>query len=81
MLALFPLAPEGRGLCGSYQHVGQHGAADYAGCVRASRPADLDADDVRALVRELEGLGYRLRILRRSPSWNQVTAARRAAGV
>lgn len=81
VLALFPLLPEGRGLCLSYAHIGQHGAADFAGVVRASTPADPDSDDVRALARELASIGYRLRVVRRSPSWGRVTAARRAAGV
>ena len=63
LIALFPALPGTRDpfTCDSYQTVGQHGAAS----------ADLDGTkpargaDVLALQRELEGLGYRLRIMKR----------------
>ena len=66
VLALFPAWPTdmyGR-YCGSYEHVGQHGSADYAHCVRQSRPAR--PAEYRELARELRGLGHRLIIRRRA---------------
>lgn len=82
VLALFPMLPETRpGTCASYAHVGQHGTADYSACIRATKPAELEAEDVQALRRELERIGYRLRVLKRSPGWKTLTAARCAAGL
>ena len=51
VLALFPTLPSdeyGR-YCDAYAHVGQHGGADYWGCVQASRPATAEesADLIR----------------------------------
>lgn len=63
VLALFPGIQERDGLCSSYAHIGQHGAADYAACIRRSRPATTEeAADLR---QELESLGYRLSIRQR----------------
>ena len=74
--ALFPLVPwNERGECTSYAHVGQHGAADLAWCISATRPASMREPDTLALYRELRGLGYRLRVLRRSPPWRKVRDA------
>jgi len=56
VIALFPDQPEGRGLVNSYQHVGQHGAADYRGVVRDTKPAK--PVEYRALLRELKSIGY-----------------------
>lgn len=61
--ALFPDMNEGNGLCGSYEHVGQHGGASYQGCMARSRPAKpAEYDPLR---RELEERGYALKIARR----------------
>lgn len=65
VIALFPEHDEGRGLVSSYAHIGQHGAADYAHCIAITRPAE--EHEYEDLASELEGLGYRLRILRRKP--------------
>mgnify|MGYP001599051550 CR=1 FL=1 len=63
VFALFPEIDEGGGLCSSYEHVGQHGAADYQGCIARTTPATpAEYADLRA---ELEGLGYNLRIMKR----------------
>lgn len=53
--------------CGSYEHVGQHGGADYAGVIERTRPAT--PDEYAALKRELEGAPfyYRLKVCRRKP--------------
>jgi len=64
VLALFPEIDEGRGLCSSYEHVGQHGGADYLWCVRSTSLAT--PSDYAPLKSELESIGYRLRVVRRS---------------
>jgi len=66
VLALFPTLPaDARGtLCSSYATVGQHGAADYALCVQATRPAT--PDEYGPLVAELERIGYALRVVKRA---------------
>ena len=65
-IALFPDLPAdltGR-YCLSYEHVGQHGAADYAAVVAATRPAA--PDEYRELKAELEDhYGYRLSVRKR----------------
>lgn len=66
ILALFPEVPAdcyGK-YCQSYEHVGQHGAADYHHCIRitiAAKPAEF-AD----LKTELESRGYCLQIMKRA---------------
>lgn len=74
VIALFP------GLCGdydintclSYQHVGQHGAASLGLLKnRATRPAK--PDQYAPLLRELEQLGYKPRVVR-----DETTTHRRA---
>lgn len=75
VLALFPMIDEGGGRCASYQHVGQHSAADYGRVIDATRPADLGAADVLALRAELERIGYVLDIRRRAPSWRELRKA------
>jgi hypothetical protein len=66
IFALFPTLPAdeyGRH-CDAYALVGQHGGANYWGCVRASRPAT--ATEGAPLVRELERIGYRPRVVQRA---------------
>ena len=61
IIALFPAVinyPNGH--CESYQHVGQHGAADYTHCVKVSDPAT--PAEFEPLRRELESIGYNLDI-------------------
>ena len=61
IIALFPHeVADNKGNCSSYMHVGQHGAADYSGCIRASVPAT--EEEYLPLKRELESIGYKLRI-------------------
>ena len=66
VIALFPEIPSdilGR-YCESYEHVGQHGVADYHGVVLHSRPATpTESADLR---RELESIGYKLRLINRA---------------
>lgn len=66
VLALFPTLPHdvtGR-YCVSYEHIGQHGGADYLGCLGRTRPAT--EAEYTPLLHELHTIGYgRLRIMRR----------------
>lgn len=73
VIALFPDIPEHDGLCLSYLHVGQHGAADYSaltygrsGHALPTRPAK--PEEWAALAAELQDIGYRLHVIRRWPS-------------
>lgn len=66
IVALFPQEEfNHRGGCMSYQHVGQHGEADYAHCVAASVPATVA--EYAPLKRELESIGYDLKVCIRNP--------------
>lgn len=51
----------------SYEHVGQHGEADYGLCLTRTRPAT--RSERAPLVRELQQLYGPIRIIRRMPSW------------
>lgn len=57
VFALFPAEPSDYdGLsCSSYEHIGQHGAADYTGCMARSRPAT--PREYRDLMAELRSYG------------------------
>lgn len=77
IIALFPELPsdyEGR-FCDAYEHVGQHGGADYHGVVQATRPVSVD--EARDLVVELTRIGYRLKPIKRASQ--RVHESRRAA--
>ena len=66
VLALFPGIDAGNGMCQSYEHVGQHGGADYAHCIAQTRPATLA--EYAELQAELCARGYDdLRVCRRRP--------------
>ena len=66
VFALFPELPadESGRCCTAYQHVGQHCAADYHGCIANSDPASR-AEYVE-LHEELERRGYDLTVRRRA---------------
>ena len=66
VFALFPVLPADNygDLCTSYQHIGQHGAADYRLCIRKSRPAT--AAEAADLLAELRGIGYNPRTIKRA---------------
>lgn len=66
VLALFPAIPADNSgaLCSSYERVGQHGGADYHGCIRRTRPAT--PQEYQDLAKELQGLGYNLKVYRRA---------------
>ncbi len=64
VFALFPYeAADDQGHCTCFQHVGQHSAADYAGCIATSVPAT--TKEYAPLKRELEGRGYEVTVIRR----------------
>ena len=64
--ALFPELPsDDQGFCcTAFQHVGQHCAADYYGCIARSDPAD--PAEYADLYEELERRGYNLSVHRRA---------------
>lgn len=78
IIALFPEQPADINgwFCDAYEHVGQHGGAEYHGVIRRTRPAH--ADEYANLADELRHIGYALRPIRRA-SWRHHTKRRRAA--
>lgn len=65
LIALFPELPAdiyGR-YCDAYEHVGQHGGADYHGVIQQTMPVELF--ECKDLIRELENFGYVLRPITR----------------
>jgi hypothetical protein len=68
VFALFPELPadyKGR-YCTCFQHIGQHCAADYHGCIAQSDPAK--PVEYAELLRELEQRGHNLTIRKRATS-------------
>lgn len=62
VIALFPYQKgdtTGR-YCDSYEHVGQHGNADYCGVLAVTVPAT--EEEAKPLKKELESIGYRLKV-------------------
>ena len=77
IIALFPEIPTDiYGLfCEAYEHVGQHGGADYYGGIQATKP--VSDKDAASLAAELRRIGYSLTIIKRaSPTLHE---RRRAA--
>lgn len=66
VIALFPHIGHDYHHCMSYEHVGQHGGADYSGVVMRTRPAS--PEEYAALAAELRRIGYRLSIKSRARS-------------
>jgi len=64
IIALFPLIDERAGRCLSYEHIGQHGIADYNDVIGMTDPAQ--PEEYVDLKMELEQIGYRLRIAKRN---------------
>jgi len=60
VIALFPEIDDGRGMCSSFEHVGQHGAADYDGVISRTRAAD--PAEYAALKAELEAAPYNYKL-------------------
>ena len=68
VIALFPDEPADyySKYCQSYQHIGQHGAADYNFVIQQSRPAT--ESEYKDLFDELTKIGYNLVVRKR---WNR----------
>ena len=66
VIALFPELPADLGgdCCDAYEHVGQHGGADYHGVIQHTTPCS--PDDAAAVAAELRTIGYKLRPLKRA---------------
>lgn len=66
IIALFPEIPADLfgDFCEAYEHVGQHGGADYWGVIQATTPVILH--EAAALAEELERIGYNLRPIQRA---------------
>ena len=66
VFALMPELPaDNQGwYCTCYQHIGQHCAADYYGCIAQSRSAK--PDECSALLIELERRGYHVEVRQRA---------------
>jgi hypothetical protein len=60
VIALFPDDREPNGMIGSYEHVGQHGGADYHGVLRQTKPAM--PKEYAELKHELQSHPYRYNI-------------------
>ncbi len=46
-----------------YQHIGQHGSADYNHCIKTSRPAT--EEEAKDLKEEMESIGYNIRVVKK----------------
>ena len=66
IIALFPALPADLygEYCDAYEHVGQHGGADYFGVIQHTKPCSLEQS--ADLVTELQRIGYRLRPIKRA---------------
>jgi len=73
ILALFPLEQERGYLCTSYEHIGQHGAADYVGCIMRTKSAK--PEEYADLKKELESepYNYNLVVKKRRPNSRRVS--------
>ena len=63
VLAILPDNDANPGMVVCYAHVGQHGEGDMGVILAKSRPAT--RKEYRALLAELRGLGYKLRVVQR----------------
>lgn len=63
IIALFPDMDEGRGMIGSYMHIGQHSEADRLIVVDKTKPAK--PKEYAELKAELQRIGYRLTVRKR----------------
>jgi len=66
VIALFPEIPSDYDgyFCRSYEHVGQHGGADFYGVVSATAP--VAPQDYERLAKELTVIGYQVRTVKRA---------------
>lgn len=80
VIAMFPGLPGTNDVstCMSYQHIGQHGSASIwlSRCVRLATP-----EEYASLKRELESLGYNLRVVKRATPKHWAERRKQIAGV
>jgi len=78
VIALFPESPaDYQGwYCDAYEHVGQHGGADFHGVIQQTVPAR--PDECADLAEELTRIGYNLRPIPRA-SWRHHERRRQMA--
>lgn len=74
VVALFPEIEAGTSfggtkLCQSYEHVGQHGGADYEYVIHMTTPTR--PEEYADLKVELKQLGYILNVRKHKPTWNR----------
>lgn len=67
VIAFLPDVPANPGRVMAYEHVGQHGEADYSGLLGETAPATVAEYDAAGLVAELRMRGHEPRILKRMP--------------
>lgn len=60
IIALFPYLIHNRSDIVSYEHLGQHSAACYGGCIRETKPAK--PAEYKSLFDELTQIGYNLEV-------------------
>ena len=65
VIALFPYEPAGLSFVNSYEHVGQHGGADYYAVLQHTTPAPATDPEVVGLMAELTARGYNLKVVKR----------------
>jgi hypothetical protein len=78
IIALFPEIPTNLYgyYCESYETIGQHGGADFHGCIQRTVP--VRPEEYADLAEELTRIGYNLRPIRRA-SWRHHERRRNAA--
>ncbi len=76
VFALFPHeCSDNNGNVTSYQHIGQHGSADYHHCIATSKLAT--PAEYADLKKEMEGLGYKIRVIKRQNREKYLASYRR----
>ncbi len=63
VIAFLPDNEANPGRVDSYEHIGQHGEADYLGLLSRTKPAT--KDEYQDLYDELTSIGYDLKVMRR----------------
>ncbi len=78
LIALFPEIPTDLygWYCEAYEHVGQHGGADFHGCIQHTVP--VRPEEYADLAEELTRIGYNLRPIQKA-SWHHHERRREAA--
>ncbi len=65
LVAFIPDAPANFGFIMSYQHVGQHSEASLGFYEKSCASVDYDTPEVKALVTELQSIGYNVKLCKR----------------